>query len=155
VAVLDGTESKEDLENLSADIHLYFGLGCRNVTKIFVPEGYDFTPLLSSFHAFRYFSDHHKYRNNYDYNLSLHILNNNYYMTNDSTLLVENESFFSPVSQLNYSFYSDKAALLKMLHNHPAIQCIAGVTVPFGQTQKPALMDYADGVDTIQFLLTL
>ena len=155
VAVLDGTETTKDLENLSADIHLYFGLGCRNVTKIYVPEHYDFIPLLASFHSFRYFADHHKYRNNYDYNLSLHILNNRYYMTDGTTLLVENESFFSPVSQLNYSFYADKAATLQGLENHPDIQCIAGVTVPLGRTQQPALRDYADGVDTLQFLLTL
>lgn len=153
VAVLTGAESREDLENLSADIHQYFGLGCRNVTKIFVPEGYDFVPLLQSFQAYKYFADHHKYRNNYDYNLSLHILNNQFYMTDGTTLLVEHASLFSAVSQLHYSFYSDRDQAIENLRQHPDIQCIAGITVPFGQTQQPGLMDYADGVDTLQFLL--
>lgn len=153
VAVLTGAESQEDLENLSADIHQYFGLGCRNVTKIFVPEGYDFVPLLQSFQAYKYFADHHKYRNNYDYNLSLHILNNQFYMTDGTTLLVEHASLFSAVSQLHYSFYSDRDQAIENLRQHPDIQCIAGITVPFGQTQQPGLMDYADGVDTLQFLL--
>ncbi len=153
VAVLTGQESREDLENLSADIHQYFGLGCRNVTKIFVPEGYDFVPLLQSFHAYKYFADHHKYRNNYDYNLSLHILNNQFYMTDGTTLLVEHASLFSAVSQLHYSFYNDRDAVLENLRQHPDIQCIAGITVPYGKTQQPGLMDYADGVDTLQFLL--
>ena len=100
VAILTGDETKEELEKLSDDIHVYFGLGCRNVTKIFVPRGYDFVPLLQSFHAYKYFADHHKYKNNYDYNLSIMIMNNRFYMTNESTLLVENDSFFSPISQL-------------------------------------------------------
>jgi len=154
-AVLDGNETVTELENLSADIHTFFGLGCRNVTKIFVPEGYDFIPLLNAFHQYRYFADHHKYRNNYDYNLSLLIMNNRYYMTDGATLLVENEPLFSPISQLNYSFYSDKNNVLEKLAGNADVQCIVGKDVPFGKAQKPALMDYADGVDTMQFLLTL
>ncbi len=154
-AILKGDETVEDLENLSADIHTYFGLGCRNVTKIFVPEGYDFVPLLQSFHQYKYFADHHKYRNNYDYNLSLLILNNKFYMTNEATLLVENESLFSAISQLNYSFYNSPEQPGDSLRNNPDIQCIAGTDLPFGKSQQPGLMDYADGVDTMQFLLTL
>ncbi len=155
VAILKGTETVEQLEKLSDDIHAYFGLGCRNVTKIYVPEDYDFLPLLQSFHAYKYFGDHNKYRNNYDYNLSLHIMNNKYYMTNESTLVVENESLFSPISQLNYSFYTDYEKVLQDLQSSTDVQCIAGVDIPFGQTQTPSLMDYADGVDTMQFLLSL
>lgn len=155
VAVLTGNETKEELENLSDDIHIFFGLGCRNVTKVFVPEGYDFVPLLQSFHRYKYFADHHKYKNNYDYTLTIQLMNNRFYMTNDTTLLVESDSIFSPISQLNYSFYNDKNTLLESLKNNPEIQCIAGQTVPYGAAQKPSLMDYADGIDTVAFLLTL
>jgi len=155
VAILKGDETTEELEKLSDDIHLYFGLGCRNVTKIYVPEEYDFVPLLKSFNRYKYFADHNKYRNNFDYNLSLHIMNNKFYMTNETALLVENESLFSPISQLNYSFYKDPQQVMDSLKNNPDVQCIAGIDVPFGSTQMPGLMDYADGVDTVQFLLTL
>ncbi len=155
VAILKGTETKNELEKLSVDIHAYFGLGCRNVTKIYVPEEYDFVPLLQSFHVYKYFADHNKYRNNYDYNLSLHIMNNKFYMTNEATLVVENDSLFSAISQLNYSVYNDEEKLLQQLKGSPDVQCIAGLDVPFGKSQTPGLMDYADGVDTVQFLLSL
>ena len=155
IAILNGGEQTDELEKLSDDIHAFFGLGCRNVTKIFVPEDYDFVPLLQSFHRYKYFADHHKYRNNYDYNLSIQIMNNRFYMTNESTLLVENESFFSPVSQLNYSFYNNMDNVLDSIKSSKEIQCIAGLDLPLGTAQQPGLMDYADGIDTMQFLLTL
>jgi len=155
VAIINGNESKEELEKLADDIHIYFGLGCRNVTKIFVPVAYDFVPLLQSFHQYKYFADHHKYKNNYDYNLSIQIMNNRFYMTDESTLLVENESVFSPISQLNYSFYNKKEDVIIALTGNESIQCITGTDIAFGLSQKPGLMDYADGVDTVQFLLTL
>ena len=154
-AILKGDETKDALEKLSDDIHVYFGLGCRNVTKIFVPSGYDFVPLLQSFYKYKYFADHHKYKNNYDYNLSIMIMNNRFYMTNESTLLIENESLFSPVSQLNYSFYDDFKTLEVALENNKDVQCLVGKDISFGAAQTPGLMDYADGVDTMQFLLTL
>jgi hypothetical protein len=112
-------------------------------------------PLLQSFHAYKYFADHHKYKNNYDYNLSIMIMNNRFYMTNESTLLIENDSFFSPISQLNYSFYDDLETLKASLKDNQDIQCVVGKDIAFGQAQVPELMDYADGVDTMQFLLTL
>lgn len=155
IAVLTGAETTAELENLSDDIHTYFGLGCRNVTKIFVPESYDFVPLLQSFKKYVYFADHHKYKNNYDYNLSIQIMNNRFYMTNESTLLVENEHLFSPISQLNYGFYTDKNALINSFRENNEIQCVVGVDMPFGFAQHPGLTDYADGIDTMQFLLTL
>ncbi len=155
VAILTGEETTEDLEKLSDDIHIFFGLGCRNVTKIFVPAGYEFVPLLQSFHRYSYFADHHKYKNNYDYNLSIQLMNNRFYMTNGSTLLVESDSLFSPISQLNYSFYNKKEQVLDILSERKEIQCIAGIDLPLGMVQKPGLKDYADGVDTMQFLLTL
>ncbi|MFZ1529674.1 MAG: acyl-CoA reductase [Ferruginibacter sp.] len=155
-AILTGKETTGELQKLSDDIHLYFGLGCRNVTKIFVPEGYDFVPLLGSFDAYKYFEDHHKYKNNYDYQLSILLLNNQYYMTNGNTLLIQNSSLFSPISQLHYEFYSSRPGVENSLKNDPELQCIIGSNyIPFGQAQVPALFDYADGTDTMQFLLSL
>lgn len=155
VAILSGSETTEELEKLSDDIHLFFGLGCRNVTQIFVPQDYDFVPLLQSFHRYKHFADHHKYRNNYDYNLSIQIMNNRFYMTNETTLLVESDALFSPISQLNYSFYKDAAALTAQLRTNEAVQCIVGTDLGFGEVQSPTLMQYADGIDTMQFLLGL
>jgi len=155
-AILDGTESIAELENLSDDVHLYFGLGCRNVTKIFVPKEYDFVPLLKAFDKYKYFGDHHKYKNNYDYQLSIALMNNIYYMTNESTLMIESEELFSAISQLNYSFYENADQVKNVLQENNDVQCIVGHgNIPFGQAQQPGLFDYADGVDTMQFLLTL
>ena len=156
VAILDGKESAAELDKLGDDIHLYFGLGCRNVTKIFVPKEYDFVPLLKAFDKYRYFGDHHKYKNNYDYQLSIALMNNIYYMTNESTLLIESTEIFSAISQLNYSFYEDAEQVKALLKENADVQCIVGHgNIPFGEAQKPGLFDYADGVDTMQFLLTL
>lgn len=156
VAVLNGNENMEELTSLGDDVHTYFGLGCRNVTKIFVPEDYDFVPLLKAFRKYQYFSDETKYKNNYDYNLALLIMNNKFYMTNESLIVVENENLFSPVSELHYSFYKDKNQVFKELEKQDNIQCIVGEGhVPFGGSQKPGLFDYADGIDTLQFLLSL
>ena len=156
VAVLTGKETSEELELLSDDIHLFFGLGCRNVTKIFVPTDYDFVPLLKAFDRYKYFGDHNKYKNNYDYQLSIVLMNNVYYMTNGSTLLIESADIFSAISRLNYSFYDDAEIVAKELKSNPDVQCIVGYGgIPFGQAQSPSLMDYADGVDTMQFLLSL
>ncbi|MEJ0105744.1 MAG: acyl-CoA reductase, partial [Bacteroidota bacterium] len=95
VAILDGTEPANELEKLADDVYLYFGLGCRNVTKLYVPENYDFIPLLTAFKKYNYLADHHKYKNNYDYNLALQLLNNRFYMSNESILLTENSAVFS------------------------------------------------------------
>jgi hypothetical protein len=156
VAVLSGNETDEELALLADDVHIYFGLGCRNVTKIFVPKGYDFVPLLNGFRKYNYFSDQSKYKNNYDYNLALLIMNNKWYMTNESIILVENDNIFSAVSEIHYSFYEDKNILFHELNQQQNIQCIIGEDhLPFGTTQTPGLFDYADGIDTMQFLLSL
>ena len=156
VAVLNGNESDVELGKLADDVHEYFGMGCRNITKIYVPKDYDFLPLLNAFRKYKQFADHNKYKNNYDYQLAVLIINKQYYMTNDSILLNENASVFSPISQLNYEFYSDLKTVEAALSNNDDIQAIAGVNhLPFGQAQQPSLTDYADGVDTLQFLLEL
>lgn len=156
VALLDGTESPAELDKLADDVQLYFGLGCRNVTKLLVPKGYDFVPLLEACRKYARFADHNKYRNNYDYQLALLLLNSRYYMTNESLLLVENESVFSPVSQLNYEYYTSRDQALASLKENNDIQCIVGRgLIPFGQAQHPSLTDFADGVDTMKFLTAL
>jgi hypothetical protein len=156
IAVIDGNETQEDLGKLADDVHLYFGMGCRNVTKIYAPKDYDFIPLLDAFKKYNYFKDHHKYKNNYDYNLTLHILNGKFYMTNESIILVENPSLFSPISQLNYEFYTSKGEVAEKLNEETDLQCAIGHGyIPFGQAQLPSLTDYADGIDTINFLVNL
>jgi hypothetical protein len=153
VAVLTGEETGEELELLSDDIHQFFGLGCRNVTQLFVPQGYDFIPLLKAFDKYAYFINHHKYKNNYDYNLAIHILNNHYYMTNGTTLLVQTESPFSPISQVHYQYYTNVDEVAQKLQGNEAIQCVVGKSgIYFGQAQCPQITDYADGVDTMAFL---
>ena len=154
VALLTGRENREELEKLADDVYQYFGLGCRNITQIHVPHGYDFAPLLNAFSKYNYLSDHHKYKNNYDYRLALLILNKKYYMTNGSVLLTEDPSPFSAISVLHYQFYDDPGQLYKQLAADEGIQCIVGRGfIPFGQAQKPGLTDYADGADSMAFLL--
>jgi hypothetical protein len=156
VAVLTGRESKEELEKLSDDVYQYFGLGCRNVTKIYVPRNYDFVPLLEAFKKYDHLADHHKYKNNYDYNLAIHILNNKYYMTNGSVILVENTSPFSPISQLHYEYYDDEKEVTEQLRHDANIQCVVGEkNIDFGGAQCPQVCDYADGRDTMAFLMGL
>ena len=156
VAVLNGSETTMELEKLADDVHLYFGMGCRNVTKIYVPKEYDFIPMLSAFKKYDHFKDHNKYKNNYDYNLALHILNGKFYMSNESIILFENPSIFSPISQLNYEFYTDKNEVAKSLASMNDLQCAVGHGyIPFGQAQIPSLTDYADGIDTLNFLTKL
>lgn len=156
VAILTGQETNAELEALADDVYLYFGLGCRNVTKIFVPRNYNFERLLKVFKKYNHLADYTKYKNNYDYNLAIHLLNKTPYMSNESLLLVEEPSVFSPIAQLNYAFYDDAEELKKTLRENEQIQCIVGGgNVPFGGAQKPAVCDYADGVDTMAFLQNL
>ena len=156
VAIISGNETLAELEKLADDICLFFGLGCRNVTKLFVPKGYNFELLLSAFSKYSYFYDHKKYRNNFDYYMTLQIMNNMFYMTNNVILLTENVGVFSAISQVHYSFYQNIVDVENELKANEDIQCISGVGhVPFGSTQQPGLFDYADKVDTVAFLLSL
>lgn len=156
VALLTGEETEEELSALADDVYQFFGLGCRNVTKIMVPKNYNFEPLLNRFKKYQYLFDYQKYRNNYDYNLAVHLLNRRYYMSSGSMLLVEDPSPFSPISQLNYEFYDDLNEAKSSLQNNDAIQCVVGRdNLPFGGAQQPGICDYADGVDTIRFLTEL
>ncbi len=156
VAVLDGTETAQELDLLADDIQFYFGLGCRNITQIHVPKEYDFIPLLQALRKYEYFMDYHKYKHNFDYHLAILIMGNKYYMSNESLILTENIAAFSPVSQVHYAYYSDREEVLQGLANNPTIQCVVGHgQTDFGKAQQPGLSDYADGVDTMQFLASL
>jgi hypothetical protein len=156
VAVLDGTETDEELHLLAKDVFTYFGLGCRNVTQICVPEDYDFIKMLDVFTLHGDIINHNKYKNNYDYFLAIYLLNKVPYLDNGSLLVVENNVPFSAVAVLHYKRYKDKATVLQELNENPDIQCvISREVIPFGDAQKPGLSDYADGVDTMHFLESL
>jgi hypothetical protein len=153
VAVLDGNETEEELKLLGQDVFSYFGLGCRNITQVHLPEGYDLQKLFDAFRIYEDVMHHHKYKNNYDYQLAIYLLNNVPYLTTDSLLLVENEIPFSAVSVLHYKYYTDFDATITKLKASEDIQCIeAHEQTAFGGSQSPSFTDYADGVDTMQFL---
>lgn len=156
VAVLNGKETKEELEALADDAMLFFGLGCRNITQVFVPEDYDFIPLLNALKKYDYLMEYHKYKHNFDYHLALLIMGGKYYMNNDTVILTQYDSPFSPVSQIHYAHYSNKEQLNENLKQNEQIQCIVGEGyIPLGKAQCPSLTDYADGVDTLAFLMEL
>ena len=163
VAVLDGTESDEVILKIGNDIHAYFGLGCRNVSKIYLPVGYDVKKLLAVWETQQDNINFNKYKNNFDYNLSLYLLNKIPFYTDNSLILIEDKSLFSRISCIHFEFYDYKDSLIDSLtQTLDDIQCIVSerplanlkVTSP-GETQHPSLMDYADNVDTMQFLLNL
>lgn len=151
VAILTGDETEAELAKLADDVFLYFGLGCRNVTKLWVPEDYDFTRLMEALKRYAFLKDFHHYNNNYDYHLSLVLLNREPYLTNEMVLLLEKEALFSSISVLHYQKYYNTPPVC--LEDDENIQCVIGHHyLPFGEAQQPGLSDYADGVDTMQFL---
>jgi hypothetical protein len=156
IAVLTGDETDKELELLADDVYQFFGLGCRNVTKLFVPRDYNFERLLLIFGKYNFLSNHQKYKNNYDYNLAIHLLNHKYYMSNESLLLIEDSSPFSPISQLNYEYYTDMETVKNSVVQNDKIQCLVGrQAIVFGAAQRPGICDFADGVDTMGFLTRL
>ncbi len=164
VAILTGNESQEELLALSRDVFQYFGLGCRNVSKIYVPDGYKFDSLLEALHENRQIVLHSKYKNNFDYNYALYVLNQEPYLANGCILLIQNTAIPSRIASLHYEFYSDQKALERELANRSSeIQCLIAqpgfllenVAIPFGKSQEPELWDYADDVDTMAFLQSL
>jgi len=161
VAVLDGNESQNDLENLGKDIFQYFGLGCRSISKIYVPENYDFDLIFKALYKFHDIINYKKYENNYDYNKAVYMMSLFPIVENGFIMLKEDENLASPIATLFYEYYSSKNALHKMLAlKRDDIQCIVSNEnvvdfVKFGETQHPKLWNYADDVDTIEFLLKL
>lgn len=155
IAIITGDESFSELEALGNDIFTYFGLGCRNVSKIYIPEGYSFTLLPEHWNNYSSYINHSGYANNYDYNKAIYLVNRQKFHDAGFLLMREDNRLSSPVSVLHYEYYNSAEALdnnLDLLKNE--IQCISGRNhVPFGMTQVPHLWDYADGTDTLQFLL--
>ena len=162
VGILNGNENETDFFNLGKDITEYYGLGCRNISKLYVPEGYDFTNFLDTIEPLGDIFYHHKYKNNYDYNKSIYLVNMVHHLDNGFLLLTENDSLVSPISVIYYSTYKNEDDLNKQIKNNAdKIQCIVSKDAwylksqNFGDAQKPKLWDYADSVDTMAFLLAL
>ena len=150
IAILDGSETLSELAALADDCMLYYGMGCRNVTQIWVPEGYDFIPFLNALKKYNYLLDQHKYKHNYDYQLALLMMGKKLYMDSGGVLMSENPSPFAAISQIHYQQYK-LGAMPKL--NMDEIQCVVGKNqLPFGSLQKPLLSQYADGVDSLAFL---
>jgi len=154
IAILDGSENSQQIKGLANDIFLYYGLGCRNVSKIYLPVGYDLNILFKSFYLHKHVIEHKKYGNNYDYNKAIYLMGNNKLIENGFILLKEDSSLYSPVAMLYYEYYNDINDVHSFIDkNSDKIQCIVSKNnIPFGNTQKPKLWDYADGVDIIDFL---
>jgi len=155
VAILDGTETASELSLLADDIQLYFGLGCRNVTQVWVPRGYDFQSLLDALKKYDGLMDLHKYKHNYDYVLTLNMMNRQAYMTNGSIVLSPGSSPFSGIGNLNYACYDLPEDPLKSLDPNDLQVVVGHGHTPFGMAQCPSFTDYADGVDTMDFLVRL
>lgn len=161
VAILEGGESIQELQNLGKDIFLYFGLGCRNVSKVYVKNESQLTQLLNALEVFSWVKDHHKYLNNYEYNKSIYLVNKEHHLDNGFLLLKESKELVSPIGVLYYEFYTDLEELEERLGSiQHKIQCILardgrGDKIQFGMAQQPKPWDYADQVDTMDFLLSL
>ena len=158
VAIIRGDETIEELTRLADDVFMYFGFGCRNVSKIYVPEGYDITQLFPAFEKYKWFHHHNKYMNNYDYNRSILLLNNTPHLANEFIMLQDYSSLSSPIAMLYYQRYKDGEHQRELLKKEqPNIQCIVGGAegLKFGESQKPTLNDYADGIDIVKFILSL
>ncbi|MEY2670580.1 MAG: hypothetical protein RLZZ577_896 [Bacteroidota bacterium] len=161
VAVLNGQETKEQLIALGEDIFRYFGLGCRNVSKLFVPKGYSFDAFFEAIFEYQDVIHYEKYANNYDYNKAVFLMSNYKLLDNGFLTLKEDSSHASPISSVFYEYYDSLAEIEKRLKNEAeTIQCIVSNnlvqnSITFGQTQRPQLWDYADHVDTISFSLTI
>jgi len=160
IAILSGKEDRKDLENLSVDIFTFFGLGCRNVSKIFVPKKYNFDLFFKSIYKWKNIIQNHKYASNFNYNKAINLIDNQSILENGFLILKESKSNHSPISILLYEHYNNFDDLnMKINKIQNDLQCIVSKNfheneVNFGQSQNPELYDYADNIDTINFLLT-
>ena len=160
VAILTGDETLEDIQKLGEDIFRFFGLGCRNVSKLFIPQNFDFDFFFESISNFKPYIYHNKYANNYDYNKAVYLMSEIQFLDNEFLILKEDKLITSPIGVLNYEIYENDNALAENLKSHQNnIQCIIGkhslCEFDFGQAQHPELSDYADGIDTLTFLQNL
>jgi len=161
VAVLTGEESTEELEGLADDIFRYFGLGCRSVSKLFVPKNYDFDKLFNAIYKYKDIINNAKYANNYDYNKAVYLMSLFDLLENEFLMFKEDKSYASPIASIFYEYYNDKENLKDRLKNdQDKIQCIVANgwlsnEIPFGKTQEPQLTDFADGINTLEFINNL
>ncbi|MGL5111641.1 MAG: acyl-CoA reductase [Flavobacterium sp.] len=161
VAILSGQETHEQLEALGEDIFRYFGLGCRNVSKLFVPKDYSFVPFFEAIFKYKEVIEYEKYANNYDYNKAVFLMSNFKLLDNGFLTLKEDSGFSSPISSTFYEYYENVATVTQRLEEeNERIQCVVSNnitpnSIAFGATQRPELWDYADNVDTISFLVTI
>jgi hypothetical protein len=164
IAVLSGNETAEQLFELGHDIFDYYGLGCRNVSKVLVPKGYIFKFFFESIQGYEDIINHHKYNNNYDYNKSIYLVNRDDHFDNGFLLLKKDDRFTSPLAVLYYDNYADEQSVEDLINTESEkIQCVVSTMplqisnqlVDFGQSQQPKLWDYADGIDTMDFLSEL
>jgi len=164
VAVISGYETSEELTRLGHDIFDYYGLGCRNVSSMLVPRDYDFIPFFEAIEEYNPVGDHHKFHNNYDYNKAIYLVNQDKHLDNGFLLIKEDERLASPLAVTFYRYYNTLDSAVEILNNRSEeIQCVVSQmqleiksqVVPFGQSQYPQLWDYADGIDTMQFLSNL
>lgn len=155
IAVISGDETDHDLENLGDDIFSYFGLGCRNVSKVYLPEGYNVHTMIKNWERFSDVINHSKYANNYEYNMAIYLVNKEKFLDTGYLLLKESNQLSSPVSVLYYENYKSEEELTGKIDKlKEKIQCIIGKNhIPFGKAQSPKLWDYSDNADTLDFLL--
>lgn len=161
IAVLDGNETKQELEGLGSDILQYFGLGCRNVAKVYLPKDYDLNLLFGGLYPYSEVIQHAKYANNYDYNKAVFLMSEHDFLDNGFFIIKNDPAFSAPIGCLHYEYYTDLHELKEHVKtNQEKLQCIVSNlaierAIPFGTAQQPALWDYADQVDTLEFLSDL
>lgn len=159
LAVISGNETPGQMKQLGEDIFRYFGLGCRNISNLFLPRGYCFEHLFDNMESFRSVGQHHKYANNYDYHRSLFLMNGIQHYDNGFVMLKEDSSLSSPVSVVHFQYYDNMEQVHAFIQAHQSqLQCVVGPETQWlnpGEAQQPALWDYADNIDTLEFLLHL
>ena len=161
IAILNGEESDDDLKSLSQDIFTYFGLGCRNVSKLYVPKNYNFDLFFNSIFCYKELINNHKYANNYDYNKAIYLMSEYKFLDNGFFIVKEGNEMHSPISTINFEYYNNVSILREKINLEDGnIQCIVSNIefkgkVNFGETQNPSLNQYADNIDVMRFLLTI
>jgi hypothetical protein len=155
VAIIEGNETEDELSRLGSDVFSYFGLGCRNVSKIYLPSGYDITKMSLNWSRYSTIINHNKYANNYDYNKAIFLVNKEEFVDTGYLLFKENKAISSPIAVLYFDLYNSLNDVFQEVEDRVGIiQCIIGKrNIPFGKSQSPHLWDYADGIDTVDFLL--
>ncbi|MFO0355554.1 MAG: acyl-CoA reductase [Sphingobacteriaceae bacterium] len=157
LAVLTGNETPEEIKQLGKDIFYYYGLGCRNVSKLLVPESYDFKNFFEGIFEYSYILENKKYGNNYDYNRAIYLLNKADFLDNNFVMLKSDNQIHAPISVVFYERYKTTQDVQDhLLKNKQEIQCVVGEGyIPFGNSQSPVITDFADGVNTMEFLVNL